>query len=377
MSLTQTSNLSHENDIIYHNIYVSNNTKTSLPINFYENRPAPILARASDYNMSVIRFTLPLTDNYIFEFIDNNWFLSLRYYDGVVYKNFQQYIQYIPIVNPNYIQATATKKVWQYHNFIKSINNAIALAVTDLNTTESKTIISNQPFLKLDIVTKLVSYIADVNNISGSNAVQLFMSEKLFNFFESLIMDTFMILNLPIGVSGGQPDPSSATNLGPGQEYANGLSNQTFNSSIVSGNNGVNGVTSPTYSANILPQEYPTLFNWNEFRGIAFLSSNIPVGGDVFSVSNIDGSAIQDATAPQYKILTDFEIENNIGTEAVSLAQYLPTAEYRLIPMVSSLPLQAIDLSVKLIDTKGIFHTYKLSPGMSFSIKLMYRKKAL
>jgi hypothetical protein len=62
------SYLEYQGDNIYYNMVIENDTLDYIPAQFFETRSEPILQKANDYHMSVIRFSIPTSSIPIFSF---------------------------------------------------------------------------------------------------------------------------------------------------------------------------------------------------------------------------------------------------------------------------------------------------------------------
>lgn len=116
-------------------------------------------------------------------------------------------------------------------------------------------------------------------------------------------------------------------------------------------------------------QEYSTLFSWNIFKQIAFVTGIIP--------SNYELTAnLNNAGAQQFKaILTDFEPNETEGPEARSILQYFPQGPYRMINLNGKGPLNKSDLQVFWVDKMLNFYPILLGPSDILTVKIMFRKR--
>lgn len=125
-------------------------------------------------------------------------------------------------------------------------------------------------------------------------------------------------------------------------------------------------------------QESSSVPSWTPVSSIVFTSYSIPVIPSSSGIPQFLGqspfpSNSQNAIS---SVITDFEINMSIGTElANSVLQYQPSAEYRIISLNSDEPLRVLNFRVSWKSKWGTYHDFYLKYGGSASLKLMLRKK--
>ncbi len=138
--------------------------------------------------------------------------------------------------------------------------------------------------------------------------------------------------------------------------------------------------TSVTYSYSNqfieISQELSTIDTWSPVNGIVFTTNTLPIVANQFnsnSVINSDRPSF--VTGEQYAlIITDLQ-SNEQGYKPNLL--YNPTAEYRRIDMTGNRGLTNIDIRVFWRAKTGQLIPFKLSSGVSASIKILFQKKLL
>jgi hypothetical protein len=127
-------------------------------------------------------------------------------------------------------------------------------------------------------------------------------------------------------------------------------------------------------------QESSSVPSWTPVSSIVFTSFSIPVIPSASGTPQFLGispypSNSQNAISG---VVTDFEINMSIGTElANSVLQYQPSAEYRIISLNSDDPLRTLNFKVSWKSKWGTYHDFNLKYGGSASLKLMFRKRGL
>ena len=124
-------------------------------------------------------------------------------------------------------------------------------------------------------------------------------------------------------------------------------------------------------------QESSSVPSWTPVSSIVFTSYSIPVipsasGTPQFLGLNPYPSNTQNGIS---NVITDFEINMNVCTElANSVLQYQPSAEYRIISLNSDEPIRVLNFKVSWKSKYGTYHDFFLKYGGSASLKLMFRK---
>ncbi len=163
------SNTDPAPDHIYYNMILTNNTSDAIPAKFSQTRTEPILEKADDYYVSVVRFFIPSGSIPIFQFKANSYSVTLSYtYNSI------EYLAQAFVENPVYTTYNTetsydnTQDVYSYKAFIDMINtaleNALNRATNGLRAlVEAKggTLTSNAPYLVYDPSNELLTLYAD------------------------------------------------------------------------------------------------------------------------------------------------------------------------------------------------------------------------
>jgi hypothetical protein len=123
-------------------------------------------------------------------------------------------------------------------------------------------------------------------------------------------------------------------------------------------------------------QELSTIDTWCPVNGIVFTTNTLPIVTNQFSSNSvINSNRPSFETGAEYAlIITDLQT-NEQGYKPNLL--YNPTAEYRRIDMTGNRGLTNIDIRVFWRAKTGQLIPFKLSSGVSASIKLLFQKKIL
>ena len=134
----------------------------------------------------------------------------------------------------------------------------------------------------------------------------------------------------------------------------------------------------------ILPQEHSTTILFSPISSLVFSTSLLPVQNTLLSKpaifnfydgvtsSNLRSSGNNNVTAP---VLTDFELQGATGTSSQTRITYTPTAEYRMLDLRGTTPVNAVEVSVFWKDKYSGLHRSNLAAGCAASIKILFRRK--
>ena len=134
----------------------------------------------------------------------------------------------------------------------------------------------------------------------------------------------------------------------------------------------------------ILPQEHSTTILFSPISALVFSTSLLPVQNTLLSKpaifnfydgvtsSNLRSSGNNNVTAP---VLTDFELQGATGTSSQTRITYTPTAEYRMLDLRGTTPVNAVEVSVFWKDKFSGLHRFNLAAGCAASIKILFRRK--
>ena len=134
----------------------------------------------------------------------------------------------------------------------------------------------------------------------------------------------------------------------------------------------------------VVPQENSTTILWSPVQSIVFSTSLLPVQNTLLSkpvifnfwnglISKpVGGNSNNNVTAP---VLTDFELQGATGTSSQVRITYTPTAEYRMLDLRGTTPVNAVEVSVFWKDKFSNLHRFQLAAGCVASIKILFRRK--
>lgn len=291
---------------------------------FSVNRVQNILDKADDYELAVIRFSIPTTSIPLIIFEDNLYSVSLK----IGTSEYTEYLSWIPT------SAVYTEKmIYSVQTLVDFINTAFSTAFSNLSG--SHTITSTQPpFMTFSGETNLLTL--NVPQDYLADGINVYANEELYlkiNTFQDFYYQT----------------PQQ------GQLNYEFVIKDLFDNTATY--NAVNYFTST--------QQYGTISAISDIRAIQFLTTTIPVNRELQGAQkNITSN-----------FLTDFEPTQSNTFEGGGILQYYPQGPLRYIDLLSKHSLYKIDLFVKWVSKKGDVYPLYLEGEQSGTIKLLFRKK--
>lgn len=372
-----------ENDNIYINLSESNLVGPSSGLNLLNNpvyanfniqNDEPFFVNSSEFYCSIVRFDIPLDTiptliAPVQPFPNTNpnltkWGIGIDL-NGAIFIEplvWQPELSVPPIIpsldNPEPVSDYFF--MYSYQTLINMMNVAVSKACVAAG-------VATPPLFQLDQVTGIVSVIvpAIYTTLPGTPSEQfvivpgrpnIVMNWPLFNYFYSF----------PFHLGSGVP----ITYVNNGFYYLT-LNGYYFPPAP---NDAFYYPGTPT---NIPPtnfkfsQEFSVLNTWAAVREILFLTGRIPVNNESITTANNDSSTTR------IPILTDFSPIVNKAGDNRSIAYYVPSGQYRLSDMISTLPLQSIDVNIFWRDLSGRIFPLSLNIGRQINIKLAFLRKDL
>ena len=377
------NNIQKQDDHVYYNVIITNTSDVRIPAQYYETRTDPIIPNCEDYHMSIIKFTIPteqlpiIADWYngtgataLFN-QQNGYSITLLGTGGATAS--QQFIQWVPIFG-NSTSGIPVKEqlIFNYQQLVNMINIAFQAAYTAIGGANTAPFITFDPALQLFIL-----YIStgDLAVLGGTPALSIWFNINLQLLFPSFPYSFFN------GVV------YSYNHLG---EYAQIPTNGTVNGIVSLLQQGIPGITGYSFVA----QEYPATVALYEPRSLRFISGSVPSKRELvpqvnyventnpflpatpgfpypvqYSGSNLGGD-------PTQAIITDFDLPlSNAVAELKPFVQYVPTAQYRYLDLLTQGPLNQFDLSIFWVDELGGIHPLYINPNQSVTIKILFQRK--
>lgn len=363
---------------IYYDLDVINNETTgtnNVPVRFSitDVRNSPFLNSPENYFMSVVRFSLmtPTLPVFIPQVQLNQGNRNLLVYSFTAsystYNSTQKYIIYTPtdtsasLPNPPLSLQDMTGEYYYVYNmndWVVMMNTALASAVNELIsvlTTAGQPILSsNVPFFEWNPVQQV--FLLNADAVGYSNSLATPMKIYCNNAMNTLINNFPFVKYASTGVA-----------LGKNYEFT------------IYSNNGTNVYPFATYNAIQMYQDNSTIGLFNPVQSIIFTTSLLPIVQSNVGIPKLFNSSSNLFTGGNNSnispIITDFQVPISAVNTYRPTIEYTPNGEYRLIDLYGLSPQSAIEISVLWKDAYGSTNIFKLAPGCSGSIKLMFRRK--
>ena len=320
----KSSTIPDDADQIYYNVRINGEPDKLTIAKYSENRVVPILQNPSDYELAIVRFSVPTTQIPMFFWENDTWGITLSY--GV--DNYFEYLQFIPnsFANPK-------DTIYVPQEFVDSVNQAFTSIFSTLKTAHPAILSTAPPVMTYDPITDLLTLNVQQNYVV--DGVKIYFNSAL-----NTLMYSFQNI---------------FTEYPP--------SNKVYEI-VVADRGGLNTGTLGGQASYLMKQEFPTTFTWSTFSKLIFETSSVPV------VRELDG-AQKDVTSAR---LTDFNVPSGVRYNRDPLIFY-PQGPLRYISLNSKYPLNRIDLQIFWQNKDGTNYPIYLTSSEDASVKILFRKK--
>lgn len=340
-------------DLIYYDFSLFNDSNKNSLAQLQNRRAAAILSNPSEYEGSIIRFTVDANWPLFLPTIPNpgsplltNMSISFSY-TGTF---FQQFISVTP--------QEAKNGVFDFGLFLLDVNAAAVLAFNAMKAGFPGAPGAYAPYFALDPKTGLISMYVDDGWLDTVGAPN-------FIWFNSYLQD---VLGLPANIRAPPPQPAGADYQIAVKQYSPILPPTPTRYGFPYALNGLAG--------NLIQvsQEYVQLSEFSDISTIMFTTNQIPIVPEFLPLSTglNQGSETQDNFIP---IITDFSVVRSDAKPRDNSFVYLPTAEYRMFSLLGNKPITGLDIKAYYTTFGGKLYELLLPPGGSMTLKLMFRKK--
>jgi len=315
-------------DIVYFDASITNPSDKAQIISFSQTRPSNIVDKANDYYMAVIRFSIPHDIISIFNFDQDEYFVSIGASGPVQ-------LQYVSRGNPFSNFDPNFRGVYTFQQFLDSLNNALATAHTGSGLG------GNPPMM---ILNNDLSFSFIVDQTYNPATDFIFFNYPLYKFFLG-IDATFIAFNAPNG-----------------RDYS-------INYGFLFNNIG-------TYTAPLagnyyeMKQETKSQFLFSNIKYLLITSKSIPANKELVGLSNfINNEEIQ--------AISDFIPIQQEFTNYDRTPWVYTSETPRLIDLQSDIPLRKIDFQVLIVDKDDNYVPLGIGPNESVDVKFAFYKKSL
>jgi hypothetical protein len=344
------------------------------PLRFQETRTTPLISGdTNDYYCSILRFSIQ-TGNTLPIFIPRIqtgqtdpdltvYNITLVWKDsmGVPFAEETEYLRYVPWNNqPKPLAPTTSQDLsgtYYYMNnftqFQDMLNAALSAAWNRLESGPSWRV--REPFVEFD--STINRFILNTDFLTYSS-IDIYFNTRLYELLSSF----------PAHFEGNPGDKNYRIDAKPNP-----------------GNTNVHPRFDSTGTDLRLPivqsvQETSTFALFNPIASIVFSTSLIPIIPTNTSPPMIYGDNSTNLVsggnnANLTNIITDFEVPVSELNQYRPSIEYVPSTEYRLIDMNKLVNLNQVDLAVFWKTHYGNYVPFRLQPGCSAHIKILFRSK--
>lgn len=354
-------------DNIYFNVEIRGQGSSPTIPRYSVIRDEPILNKASDYYLSILRFNVPAYYAPIGQFLTKpgetqEGVYSLQMVISGVFglpQTPEIFLSFTSVSDLNrYFKAEPNKTpngnniyyLFTYQEFLRSLNAAFSAAWN---------IIIQDPFWPFDPTTIEYAPFCTFNN--SSKIFEFYFPQQFSNKFENNppFITCFFNEALYALFSSVPAQRQSGPNGSPdGRDYSIYVIDEGINQTAIT--------ALPDLKWIQVVGEYSTVVDWNPFSKILISTNLIPCkkefaagGGDV-----------------KLPIITDFIPSVDIQ-DVRSLFQYFPVGQYRLVDLQSDGPIRNVDIDISWIDLWGNFNPFYIQPNANISMKLGFLNKEL
>ena len=365
----------YETDTLrYYNASFTNITPDGQLASLVDARTSPILENPSDWLMSVVRFDvdiraipinipLLLNPNAVFPPpsapfpYPSSSYITLQYH-GVNHTQNVIYIETDP--------TAPFQTIYNYQVWLDYVNTALAAAfATIVLVPQSPT--SSPPRFIYNPNTELIDLYIDANYLpsAGVDQITIFMNVDLYLYFTNFQFDDHTSTNpfnhFKLIIT------NTNTNLLPivGSRQNLPIAIQTL---------GIVIAAPPSQNGYVCQQTAPGIGGWTSLRSLLLTSSLLPCRNEAVPSNSTNFSNYNSQGV--FPILTDFlvPIDRNVADNRI-VGEYLPTAQYRYIDLISNVALKTIDFTFYWTDFLGNRYPLYLNTNTGMNIKVLFQRK--
>lgn len=408
--------MTHSGDIIYYNaIMYGQGVASSSYATFEDTRTQALLNKASDYLMSVIRFSIDASHIPLFvcQVIPNPLnvndlnltpytvtlqYNNIKYTQNIIFSPDSRFtgssLQQPPSAVLGQDNTTDYYYIYYYQSFIKMINDAINGAYAAMSAANpgvftgkpAPYIIYNARDQQISLIIPVITVGANNNayltqyDINGlpiynpqpADTVIFYTNSLLYRFLEGIaafVIGTgqttypnFLFLIDDLKNNGYYPPILNPSNI---------LLNQNPINNTVAG---LTSTVSPNYL--IFTQEYDSISSWDSLASIVFITRTIPIQPEYIPSQQVNNGNNSTGASSRY-ILTDFVPNTTRIGEQRGRFIYNPSAQYRYTQLKSDLTLNKVDMQIFWQDKQQNLYPMRISAGEINTIKIMFIRKHL
>jgi hypothetical protein len=378
------------NDFSYLTFFTHNYGDTLIPAESKENRRFPVIDEMTQWQASIMKFAVPLTNIPLNVFRDNGIELNINPGDPGYISDYwvgfslgstdtnviKQNVIFTPTNNIP-LSKIQSRFFYSYSQFTSMVNTAlkalwaIALGNAAYNAFTSDNDDNSYPYLEFVDTSSYFQFVlpagtvasgiaqSPFRNAEGNDGINILMSSKLFTFYSGFPVRFFYG---SAGVNASNPELNVSLRMNVTQTNLIELLSENLDKAvpIVDSERWVNKVV----------QDYTALYLWQAVDRLLFVSS-IPSIPEDFAVANPDNPG----QVYRQIILTDFDIPPDRFSNQRDILFYYAEGTPRYFNFSGSGPLKLMDIKVYFQTNDLEIYEVLLSPNEDFLIKLQFRRR--
>jgi hypothetical protein len=304
------------------NIYFNINTQTinRSIFQFDKNRVQPILKNPSEYELGVVRFSVPSTSIPIQNWKNNKYKIGIEHLGTTVEK----YVEFVPNSAKGPLYPNTIGQVWSYQEWCSIMSNC-------LKELHNEMVALNPAFpASTPILWKIQP---------GSNIMSLYCPAGYANADVKLYFNWVLL-----------SESIFQAYLDEADKFYVNIKDRITNRTTYGG------------GGYIMSQEYETTTLISDYDKLVFETNAIPVNPELL------GTSINETR----QVITDFDIAG-IPRDGLNI-QYYPSGPIRHYQLISNYPLHRVDLVIQWEDTDGNLFPIFLEEESQISVKIHFRK---
>ena len=311
---------SDEQNNIYFNITTKAGDRSIFQ--FDENRVQPVLNDPSEYELAVVRFTVPVDSIPVQNWKNDKYKIGIEY-NGTLIEKFVQFLPYATDGKPFYPNTIG--QIWSYQQWVDNMNATLKEIHDELITAR----IEFPP-------TKEILWTIEPKTGIMSLYCQNSYKDPLIKVYFNWVLNTQTIFQ----------------SFQESQDKYRIIIKDLINNQTTYGGGGV-----------IMSQQYTTTSLISDLDKLVFETNSIPVNPELLGTS----------TNETRQVITDFDCAG-FSRDRTDI-QYFPLGPVRYHQLNSSYPLHRIDLVVQWEDTSGRLFPIYLEYNNQMTIKIHFRQK--
>jgi hypothetical protein len=333
---------------VHYNAIINNPSGSGVlvPMEFEQNHNQAVILDPTKYTLCVERFNIPGNALPLFFFKDGKYSVTLSF-GGDDYRTD---LVYVPIASPSF--DPGSQPVYYFTQMVTAFNTAFVASFDALKLAHPVGTPDHPPVLIYNSVTQLFSFVVPrTYDPTGGPTIEVYL-----NYDSAILFENIQFFSLSRNDPNGKDSRLIVENLY--NNYYPVATDPTVNFVGASG----------TYPAYQFTSLFPYFRQWNQLKSIVITTQSIPCRREIVALDGSDQSSY-------INMLTDFTPQINSTADILSTFYFYPQGPYRLIDLVSQVPLYRFDFKIYWSSFDGKLYQMYVTPGNEVNIKFLFMKK--